>query len=218
MIKIKTEPTDLAHRIIDVLRVSHARVETRLSAEVIINLAHNGVPLNALEQLLQEGLDQMVAPFMQWEGPEAMFELWAMLCRHGGVLSARAARQAAGLARLKGYAEKKDEDEFEEEDEDALNGLEGSTAWWTDTVSGQPSVLEETVMGLLDSGFTPQNCPVLRDKLLKIIKAAIGTYVRQCRVLVPMSATAFIVPGSYFYFPEVWVTYTGARRRRCPRI
>lgn len=50
-------------------------------------------------------------------------------------------------------------------------------------------------MYLLDSGFTPQNCAVLKEKLSKVIKTSIASYVKAYRIDVPMSLTAFIVPG-----------------------
>lgn len=148
-------------------------------------------------ELLKKGLNELVSPFLIWDGPHAMETLWFTTASAGGVMAARRAREDPALARVKGHSER---EELEGDDEegcqaDALQGR--SSAWWMDGVSGCPSVLEETVMGLLDSGFTPQGCPVLREKLHAVVKAAIKHYTRTYRLVVPMSVTAFLVPGSY---------------------
>lgn len=206
--------SDPALRVIDVLRSSHARVSCQLSTEVIINLWHNGVPASAFEILLQRGLeDNVVTPLMTWDGQDAMFELWYALCKRGGVMTARAARRETSMSRVKGYGDRQTE-EFDDEDEDGIRQLssERSTAWWNDEVSGCPSVLEETVMYLLDAGFTPKNCSVLKDKLHKIIKSAIDNYVRSYRIDVPMSVTAFIVPDEDGELQEGEVFFKSSRR------
>lgn len=206
--------SDPTLRIIDVLRSSHARVSCQLSAEVIINLWHNGVPASAFETLLQKGLeDNIVTPLMTWEGQNAMFDLWSALCKRGGVMTARAARRETSMSRVKGYGDRQTED-FDDEDEDGIRQLsnERSTAWWNDEVSGCPSVLEETVMYLLDAGFTPKHCSVLKDKLHHIIKSAIDNYVRSYRIDVPMSVTAFIVPDEDGELEEGEVFFKSSRR------
>ena len=66
---------------------------------------------------------------------------------------------------------------------------------WADRISGCPSSLEETVMVLLDSGFTPQGSIVLREKLHAVIKGSIDSYVLRYRIHVLMSCSALMVPG-----------------------
>jgi hypothetical protein len=138
--------------------------------------------------------------------------LWQQVARTGGVIAARRAREAGGEARAKGYGEVVHE-ELAVEDEDDLqlgSGLrEHSTAWWSDPVSGCPSTIEETIIGLLDSGFTPENCAVLRDKLKQVVKIRINAYVNRFKIEVPMSCTAFVVPGKnvHFFF-HFWMPKT----------
>lgn len=123
--------------------------------------------------------------------------LWSNVRRLGGVMAARRAREEAGLARVKGYSDQDvDEDPDDDEGFDNSTSEKESVAWWADEVSGCPSSLEETVMYMLDSGFTPQDNPVLRDKLYRFIKGRVGYYIKGYRIDVPMSATAFIVPGA----------------------
>ncbi|KAJ3515971.1 hypothetical protein NLJ89_g1430 [Agrocybe chaxingu] len=189
---------DPAHRIIDVLRASHMKTPCRLSVETIINLSENGVPKDAFVQLLRQSLEDMVLPLLDWESKDAMRKLWCNVRRLGAVMHARRAREEAGLARAKGYSER-DADDNELEDEDGFSlsdsaDTQRSSAWWGDEVSGCPSSLEETVMCMIDSGFTPQECPVLRDKLQKFITGRVKEYIRSYRIDVPMSATGFLIP------------------------
>ena len=190
---------DPAHCIIDVLRASHVRSPSRLSAETIINLSENGVPKKAFLDLLRQGLKEKIEPLLEWEGPDAMRNLWCNMRRLGGVMAARRAREDAGIARVKGYLEfETDEVELEDEDDCKLldtTDQQKSSAWWGDEISGCPSSLEETVMYFIDSGFTPQDCPVLRSKLEKALKGYVKRYVKSYKIDVPMSATAYIIPG-----------------------
>ena len=189
---------DPAHRIIDVLRSSHVRTPCRLSVETIINLSENGVPKTVFLDLLHQGLKELVEPLLQWEGPNAMRNLWCNMRRIGGVMSARRAREEPGLARAKGYSEHgPEEDDLDEDDLNLFDTTEEekSSAWWRDEISGCPSSLEETIMCLIDSGFTPQNCPILRSKLERVIKGHVKHYIKSYRINIPMSASAFIIPG-----------------------
>jgi RNA-dependent RNA polymerase len=201
-VKIKhpdDQTRDPAFLVVDIVRSSHTRTPSRLSVETIINLAENGVPKTAFIKLIQEGLEAIVAPLVQWEGPDAMRDLWNAVARAGGVMSARRAREEAGLARVMGYSNR-DAEDIEEDDEDGFQELEDvlqqrSSAWWGDQISGCPSGLEETVMYLLDAGFTPHNCAVLREKLEKIVKGCVNNFVRGYRIDVPMSCISTLVPG-----------------------
>lgn len=194
-------PIDPAHRVIDVLRASHTKAPCRLSVETIMCLAEGGVTKQVFLNLLKQGLDELVQPLLEWESPEAMRALWSNIRRLGGVMAARRAREDAGLARVNGYLNRGNDDSELEDDEGLPTDVseQRSVAWWTDEISGCPSSLEETIIRLLDSGFTPQNCPVLRDKLHKFIKSRIQNYIKSYRIDVPMSASAFLVPGRLLY-------------------
>jgi RNA-dependent RNA polymerase len=197
-IKIKyptIQPLPDAQITIDVLRSSHLRTPSHLSAETIINLAENQVPHQVFVNLAKENLDAIVDSLLDWDGPDAMFKLWHSVARAGGVVAARMAREAAGEARMRGYFVK----DVEDEDEDDLDGSidsPQSAAWWADETSGCPSSLEETVLTLLDAGFTPQECPLLAEKLKAVIKTQVDNYVQRYRLCVPMSCIAWIVPGN----------------------
>ncbi|KAH9482728.1 putative RNA-dependent RNA polymerase SHL2 [Psilocybe cubensis] len=206
-------PVDLAHRIVDVLRASHTKAPCRLSVETIICLAENGVPKSAFLALLQKALVELVEPLLKWDTVEDMRTLWTNVRRLGGVMAARRAREEAGLARVKGYSDRNvDEDPDDDEGIDNSPSDKESVAWWADEVSGCPSSLEETVMCMLDAGFTPQDNPVLRDKLYRFIKGRVGYYIKGYRIDVPMSATAFIVPDTYGILEPGEIFFKSSRR------
>ncbi|KAJ6539428.1 RNA dependent RNA polymerase-domain-containing protein [Mycena capillaripes] len=178
-IKVKhTSHEDPTLRTIDLLRSSHAKTHCRLPVETIINLAENGVPFKAFIMLIEDALVNLVTPLVTWEGQNAMLKLWCAVGRVGGVMPSRLARQETVLAR-------------EEAEDQPI-----STAWWVDQISGCPSSLEETVMYLLDAGFHPETCSVLRSKLEKIVNSCVDRSIESYRIDLPvgMSAMAFLVP------------------------
>ena len=95
----------------------------RLSPEVIINLAENGVPDDVFVDLLKESLAEIVNPLLAWDAPDAATTLWMIVQHTGGVLAARKARENAGTARVKGFSER-DLDENELDDEEAGSKIE----------------------------------------------------------------------------------------------
>ncbi|KAG1866468.1 RNA dependent RNA polymerase-domain-containing protein [Suillus tomentosus] len=197
-IKVKypeTRKLSSGHLTIDVLRSSHMRSPSRLAAETIVNFAENGVPHSVFIDLMKEGLDAIVDGLLDWDGPDAMYRLWQNVARAGAVVGSRLAREAGGEARSRGFAIK--DDDIEDDDEDDLNAvieIPRSIAWWGDEVSGCPSSLEETVMVMLDSGFTPRDCPVLAEKLRNVLKTMVDHFVQRYRIEVPMSCVGWIVP------------------------
>ncbi|KAH9852493.1 RNA dependent RNA polymerase-domain-containing protein [Lenzites betulinus] len=198
------EDADPALLTIDVLRTSRMNTPARLAIETITNLAENGVPYSYFVSLfkmrLEERLDRLLA--FDDGDPKSMLRLWNAIAREGAVINARMTREAAGIARAAGLTSRDYEDELEDEDEDGLDGLdkalrEQSSAWWEDPISGCPSGLEETCLTMLDAGFTPQTCPVLRAKLMEVAKKVVTTFRTRYRTAVPMSCSAFIVPDPY---------------------
>lgn len=167
----------------------------RLSVETIINLAENGVPVSVFTTLMKVGLEERVDGLTRWDDAEAGYtpmSLWANLAREGGVFSARLARMQAGAARAKGYVYEDRADGDEEFDASKAQ----SSAWWDDPVSGCPSSLEEISMQLLDAAFSPAACPPLRERLKTIAVKALRPTQNTFRMPVPMSCTAFIIPGA----------------------
>lgn len=191
-----TQPVDEALYTVDILRPSHMGTPARLSIETIINLAENGVPVSVFTTLMKVGLQERVDGLTLWNDAEAEhtpMNLWANLAREGGVFSARLARMQAGAARAKGYVH---EDRTDGDDDFDASKAQ-SSAWWDDLVSGCPSSLEEISMQLLDAGFLPDTCPPLRERVKTIAVKALKPTQNSYRMPVPMSCTAFIIPGVY---------------------
>ena len=194
-------PRDPAHLIMDILRTSYMKSPARVSPETIINLAENGVPHQVFVELMKSSVANIIMGLTTWDGPDAMYNLWLNVEQAGAVCFARRAREAAGESRVRGFGERQiDEDEDDEdEDEERMDFNKAldqhSSAWWADYISGCPSSLEETVMVLLDSGFTPQQCPILREKLKQVVTSKVKTRTQNYRYDVELSAGAFVIPG-----------------------
>lgn len=186
--------------VIDVVKPGRLTSPSRLSEETIINLAENGVPLASFTALMKDDLKARVDSLTRWTPPAASpYILYRNLAHADGVIARRLIRESAGMARAKGLASH-DVNEDKEDDEDGLSDLdelsrERSPAWWADPTSGCPSTIPETVLVLLDSGFLPDTCPVLASKLKHCVKMVITQCRNKCHVAVPMSCTAFVVPG-----------------------
>ncbi|TFK75828.1 hypothetical protein BDN72DRAFT_831274 [Pluteus cervinus] len=178
---------------IDVLRASTTHPTCRLSMETIINLAENGVPSKAFVDLLRLNGEALVKSFTNWEIPKAMEKLHAVVGREGRVMAARRAREDMVNARVLGYSNKSMRSQTMKMT--CLRSQETfSTAWWADEISGSPSTLEETVLNLLVSGFTPSTCPILAAKLHEVIKSHLSSQILHLHIEVEMAATAFLIP------------------------
>lgn len=206
-------PRDPAMLILDLLAQSRLKTPVRLSHEVVVNLSENGVPFEVFSELFTAGMSELVQGLMSWDDP---YELWRTIALKGGVMGTRMSRDAGTESRARGFGERDDEDgDVDEYDEDGLlvqaaeRALQvRSSAWWWDEVSGSPSTLEETVLVLLDAGFVPETCQMLREKLEKVVESKIKTYQRTAKVEVPMSCTAMIVPGACIASLEVAEAFT----------
>ncbi|KAJ7275086.1 RNA dependent RNA polymerase-domain-containing protein [Mycena rebaudengoi] len=224
-IKIQYSPEAKAHpanATIDILRVSRTKTPARISPEVIVNLEDNGVPAKVFVAMqnayIEQGIEGMIAWAKEEDGdkPEAMFRLWSAVEKSEGVYMARRVREVAGEARFRGYGERYGE--VEEEDDDDEPGVfdkavqARSTAWWPDYISGCPSTLAETVMALLDAGFTPQALPVLRDKLKQIVRYKIKYRSQHFKYEVAHSGSAFVVPDFMGVLAKDEIHFKSSRR------
>lgn len=180
--------------ILDVVRVLSLKSPANLATQIINNLSHNGIPNCVFVKLMAEGLTTELAPF-NWMDPAGLLRLSLAIHDIGGVSTIRLRRDAAAYARLLGAeqwsSEKSGEDLFDHTLADSFSS--NSTA---DT-SGYPDNKYERAIGLLEAGFTPHHLPLLRDDVKSILNDVVDNYVKRYRVPVPMSLTAFVVPGAY---------------------
>jgi hypothetical protein len=211
----KAMQLDPAMLTLDILRTSHMSTPSQISAEIIINLAENGVPHSVFVQLLKISIREMVKGLTTWDGPDAMLNLWTNVERAGGVLTGRRAREAVGEARVRGFSNRSPEEESLEDDDAEEDGFEAddvprSAPWWTDQISGCPSTLEETVMVLLDSGFHPESSPILREKLKHMVVKKIENKTDKLRFVVDQSCVAFAVAGTLVFS---FIFYSGTNKK-----
>ncbi|KAF9068844.1 RNA dependent RNA polymerase-domain-containing protein [Rhodocollybia butyracea] len=199
---------DPSHLTIDILRFSRTKTPGKLSEETIKNLHHNGVHSSVFEELMKAQFRETFEALTAWEGPDAIPRLWKAVEAAGGVISARKARQSATDSRIRGLRYHNDDDE----DDDGLMQESESKAWWRDPTSGCPSSLEETILELLDSGFTPSNSPYLRNKLKNAITTKINSAAKKYNFVLPQSATAFVVPDPYGVLEFDEIHFKNSRR------
>lgn len=85
--KIKYTEEQLANpsnRVFDLLRVSQTKNGIALSHQPIINFAHNGVPAEVFQELLQEALDREVTAFIDMWDTRDLTKLWDTVFRKEG--------------------------------------------------------------------------------------------------------------------------------------
>ena len=169
----------------------------QISREMITNLGENGVPHTIFAELFCHSLSSMIDSLLDWDGQDAMPRLWAAIFKKGNVMAGRIARESSWTARARGVQLYEQEDDSEDEEAEDTDSPPRSTAWWGDDISGCPSTLEETVMSFLDSGFHPASNSILAEKLHIVVKNAVKSCMGKYRVKVPMSCSAFIVPGMF---------------------
>jgi len=100
--KIQNRVFDRAHLIFDLLCPSRPSPPGTLSQQSIINLFSNGVAQETLVRLMEEGLENVIAPLLEWEGRYAMPLLWDAINKCGGISGSRTQRLATSLNRVLG--------------------------------------------------------------------------------------------------------------------
>ncbi|KZP15895.1 hypothetical protein FIBSPDRAFT_1047836 [Athelia psychrophila] len=164
-----------------------------LKLETITNLAENDVPRAVISTLFHEDLKAQVATFTQWDGLDAMPDLWRHHAHVGGVRTAHATRESAAEAKAMGCRLRRPEEADDEDDivdSDLTHGR--STAWW-DEANGLPSPLEETCMVLLDFGPLPANSAVLQEKVLQVALKTVEAYTSMFKIDVHVPRCLFLI-------------------------
>ena len=169
----------------------------QISREMITNLGENGVPHAIFAELFCNSLSSLIDSLLDWDGQDAMPRLWEAVFKKWNVMAGRIARESTWTARARGVQQYNQDDDSEDEEAEDADSLPRSTAWWGDEISGCPSSIEETVMSFLDSGFHPASNSILAEKLHILAKNAVKSSMGKYRVKIPMSCSAFVVPGVY---------------------
>ena len=200
-----------AHRIFDLLAPPRVTLPSRLSRLTILNLAHNGVPIETFVELMWDTLDEQVRRLTDWTGEKAMLLLWREVEKVGGVMMQRIMQHAQGTTRAMGITGRikegdgpgigdgdADDELADPSVKDLLSELEEvpSVRTLRDQVTGEPLTIHAVAMDLIQAGFTPLELRLLYDKLKIIVTRVIEDIIHDYHISVPLSAEAFIVPGS----------------------
>lgn len=179
-----------AYFIFDFVAPARLVFPSRLNRQTVVNLSSNGVPTAVFTELLEAAVQQDFEDLTIWEGEEAMEYLISNVMRIGGVAGARAASKAGSMARIQGLRGR----EIEDVHPSQLSDFAVVEDW--DKPSGlPPPSLGERIYDLIIAGFHPLRCESLYESLGNFILSVIRTYVFECKIPIPESCEAFIVPG-----------------------
>ena len=182
-----------AYFILDLVAPARLVFPTKLNKQVIINLSSNGVPTPVFASMLEAAVEKDFEDLTTWEGEEAMEFLLSNVSRLGSVSGIRSGRRAGTMARIMGLRGREMEDipaslasdlGLVEEDLDH------------DPSTGPPTAVTEKIFDLIVSGFHPMRFELLYDSLKQFTLNLIRSYVYECRIPIPQSCDAFIVPGA----------------------
>ncbi|KAF9225222.1 hypothetical protein BS17DRAFT_794858 [Gyrodon lividus] len=205
--KIKLNQLGPSQRIFDLLAPSRVTCPSRLSAQLLINLSHNGVPHQVLKELMALGLKDEIHQLTDWDQPHSMVVVWKAIERAGHVIMGRVRRQLAGQARALGLGQLRpadgqagdEEKELDDDDDEATQLLDASSH---KQYSGQPLTLHESALELLQASFHPLKLDLLFNKLESILTLVLDDYVEKFHIPVSESCEAYIIPDPYGVLEE----------------
>lgn len=188
-----------AHFIFDAVAAARVGHNAHLSRHTVVNLHHNGVPAKTLVELMRRGLDVDMQPLMQVRGALATVALWPAVDDATGVSGARVQLLAAGKQRAMGLATRWEDDKDDGNDEsegDAAGAASVSASAGSSRAcaGGKPISAGETVVKLLQSGFTLKES-YLYGELQKVHSNVLEQVVQRMRLPLSGSAEAFMIPG-----------------------
>ncbi|KAG8910793.1 hypothetical protein FRC01_006123 [Tulasnella sp. 417] len=189
---------DPSRRIFDLLRVAQVKECVRLSAQPIINFAHNGVPDTVFSELLQEGLKGSIDQILEdWKSDDAV-AMWSMVFNRSGVGSIRRRRYEKFSERIFGkFCDTKEtEEHLLTSDGFVSSGDIGDfDNSGPDPNSGWPTEFAEQIIVLLQAGFTPSKCSYLASLMKSYLNMEVKQITQGCHIPVKRSAEVFTAPG-----------------------
>ncbi|PVG00656.1 hypothetical protein CPB86DRAFT_782489 [Serendipita vermifera] len=201
--KILGQKGNANQRRLEVVRTTYLRTPHRINADLIINLAYNGVPPEVFSNLNQRNMEEIFDSLTTWTGDRAMPKLCRYIERKGGVLPIRLNRLPPDPTALRSsYRNHESNTDLDgewgggddQDDDGPTGGEEGPLDYFPNLVSGQPATLHETAVRLIQSGFTPENCSYLADLIKQMLKKQLEECVMGKQLKVPMSAYVLIAP------------------------
>jgi len=182
-----------AYFILDLVGPARLVSPSRLNKQIVINLSSNGVPTSVFANMLEAAVEKDFEDLTTWEGEEAMEFLLSNVSRLGSVSGIRSARKAGTMARIQGLRGREMEDIPCSQASD-LGLVEEDLE--RDPSSAPPAGLPEKIFDMIVAGFHPLRSELLYDSLGQYILNVIRSYVFECKIPIPQSCDAFIVPGA----------------------
>nr|XP_031858493.1 uncharacterized protein CI109_006138 [Kwoniella shandongensis]KAA5525565.1 hypothetical protein CI109_006138 [Kwoniella shandongensis] len=206
--------------VVEVLRCESLRIGTTLSSEAIIAMAHGGVPSSVFLKLAEDGLNALRDDFLQRPHEEesdidVLVRIHAACYRRGGVgtdRKKRIARAEGRSARVAGLTKSWSKDEVEEgEDGDDPMEVSASERFDVDPISGQPGGIAESLMEAVAAGFHPAESTYTGSKLHHLVDMLSRKMIREFKIPVDQSLSAFIVPDSLAVLApdELFISFSG---------
>lgn len=165
---------------------------SRLNKQTIVNLSSNKVPTSVFTELLEAAVQQDFEDLVIWEGEEAMEFLMSNINRIGGVAASRASRKAGTMARIQGLRGR----EMGDANLSQVSEIAAVEELDTSSTGQPPQALGEKIYEMINAGFHPLRSELLYDELGKFVLQVIRNYVVECKIPIPESCEAFIVPGA----------------------
>ncbi|KIO18946.1 hypothetical protein M407DRAFT_11625 [Tulasnella calospora MUT 4182] len=187
---------DPSRRILDLLRVAQVKEPIRLSAQPVINLAHNGVPNSVFSELLQESLKSTIDHVLEsWDSDDGV-AMWSMVFDKSGIGNIRKRRYEKFSERVFGSFRdtEEEEDNFWTSDGLAPSGDISPFNGGPDPNSGCPTDSAEQIIELLQAGFIPSKCRHLAKLMERYLEAEVRRITRGYHILVNRSAEVFAAP------------------------
>ncbi|KAJ3538183.1 hypothetical protein NM688_g6556 [Phlebia brevispora] len=196
-----------AQYIFDLVAPSDITTPTRLSRHTIINLAHNGVPALAFEDMMRAGLEKEITPLMTWEGPNAMELLWNAVNKITNTTNGLMQETANGLQRALGLSRRRDLGHEDGEGETYEDGDSYSRY----LPGGKPIARGELCLKMLQVGFSPARELFLYEELRKVMRAKVDKDIKGYHIPVYSSVEAFIAPDPLGILKEGEIAFTASK-------
>ncbi|OCF57860.1 hypothetical protein L486_03881 [Kwoniella mangroviensis CBS 10435] len=206
---------------VDVLKCEALKIGASISSEAIIAMVHNGVPAQVFVKMAEHELDALRDAFLpsqlEGESEDDMFiRIYTSCYGIGGVgmdKKKRMARKEGKSMRAAGLAKGHWTDEAGNDDDEDGNPMTVNAAerFDVDPISGQPNSLCEALMEAVASGFNPATSPYTASKLHHVMENLSKKIVREFKIPVQQSLTAFIVPDSLQLLApdELFICFSG---------
>ncbi|KAI5980408.1 hypothetical protein EDD15DRAFT_2206578 [Pisolithus albus] len=217
-------PVPDSRKIFELLAPLGVTGPSRLSAQSIVNLTHDGVHDEVIRKLMAHGLQEEIKDLVDWSKPESMVRVWRTVEKAGCVVTSHIQRGAAGEIRALGIGklrqfgkqehirvesigiEQMEVDEVEVEVEAEAKAEEKAYGFWEipphqfvgrSPFAGEPLGLHETTLELLQASFRPLPLRQLCSKLEKVLTMLLVSYVHRFCIPVMESAEAYVVPEPF---------------------